>query len=242
MNKEFKFHYDIIEDLIGDNSVQAFALYLLLKLYFKNSIFYNTSKAQLQKKTGVSYYLLSKNLKQITDNDWAYWTPQGHLCLRSLKHIEKRPKRAYAHFKLNTDMSLSDIIDIIRATMIKMDVNRQMYIYNLRSDRNIKHATYIGRLQKLRQFREVTELNEDRPFTSDRRIARFTGLTLTSAHRLRKRLEKKKILKTTPRVIELQIKSHARLRNFDFGNGKIFKSDNKWCLLTGNYIQRLSLL
>ena len=68
-SKDYKFHYTIIEELIEDNHLKVFALYLKLKTYYKNSIFYNTSKSQLAKKAGISHYLLSRLLKIMIELD-----------------------------------------------------------------------------------------------------------------------------------------------------------------------------
>ncbi|MFA5638674.1 MAG: hypothetical protein WC961_07335 [Anaerovoracaceae bacterium] len=231
------FHYSAIEDIIAADRVKAFALYLKLKTYHNNTIFFNTSKHQLAQKTGISHYLLSRLLSEIIKCGWALWSPQGHLCLRSLRYIDKAPKKTIVRFNITTDMSIQQISDIIRATMIKKDFCQQQFMYELHLDRYTEqHRTRLKRLKKYRNG-----LNEQRQFTSDRRIARQTSLSLSSANRLRHRLQKMGLIETSPKTAVIKRNTEESIPLMVTKQGLLYKSGTNIMVMQGSYLHRVDL-
>jgi len=236
----------MIQDIIdsGNTATSTLAFYLLLKTAFKNSIFYNATINSIAKRVGVSHYLASKLIKKMIDKEWANWNHSGHLCLRSLKYIDENPKKSFTDFTINTDMSLNEVIDVLRATTIQCDYNKQMHVYHVRSYRDKTHSSvsaFKSWKKKMKLIESTPELNVSKAFTSDRRIANQTNLSLSSANRLRKRLEESGVIYTSPR------RKILKKNCFDYfpiqitKEGLIKREGNDIVLLQGKFINKILL-
>jgi ribosomal protein S25 len=196
--KIYKFHYDIIEDKIDDGivSLKTFALYLLLKTYHKNPVFYNTSINDIAKKVGISFGLAKKLIGQMEKEMLCSWH-KSNLCLTSLRNIDKNPKRNSVYFAVRIDMTLTEVVDILRATLIHKDYSQQEFMRHLHSDRpkKLNRSQRTRAVKYLRCTKCAPELQGKAPFTSYRRIAKVQNISLSTTEKFIKRIEKSGIVK-----------------------------------------------
>ena len=166
----YQVKFGLIDYATENRILRPVALYLTLKLKYRNTIIYNYNPHKVSKLTGVSHKTVKRYINRLIEHKFVYINDSGHLVLRKQSKVKqdvtgewKGIRKLLVLEKNRIDIKFSDVLLKVKYLVIKTDSVRQRYARE-KSLKKLKGLT----------SREV-KLNEQalKPRISTRQLARL---------------------------------------------------------------------
>jgi len=239
MRKEISTHPEIIKNY----DTKTLAFYYVLKSRFSNSTVYNCNKSTIKRRTGISYYLISKYIKLLIESELAYFR-DGNLVLISMYKIQdSNYSQGYFEFK---PRSFSECVLQLRYSLLKQNILQQEYVLKKKLDiTDLQNETtshsykYTRKLMKMRDRGDYTEKALNRIVTSSRKVSKLLNVSLGTANAFLKELAQMGWIYIREKVIKMGEEANIYGKPIDVKLGYFYNSNGSMWYSLGSEIRIL---
>ena len=200
---------------------KSFALMLIVKKHFTNSMVYNYSTESLSEKTGISKYIIETYIKRLISFEFCHF--QGnHLQFVSLNKIMPLRSRGEVIY-ISEKSTINEIVETLNILILKNNFSNQDTLRKIKND--LSNSRKQDAKINLKSYKKSLKIAEANPKIKDeklidfnvigmRKLSQIIGSSLDYAARFIKNLLRKKLI-----TIDRIVKKYA---NFEFNQ---FSSD-----------------
>lgn len=233
-NKTQKSHggFEIDINFLTGKSLEykkSFALILLLKKQFTNSLIYDYSPKNLSEKINISEYIIDKYIKRLISFDFANFQGKNLQLVSLNKIMPLRSRGEVIH--ISEKSTIESIVEEINILIIKNNFSNQDKLRVIKSD--LIKAKTKGAKINIKSYKKSLKIVSQHPEIKDgglidfnilgmRKIAQILGSSLDYAARFIKKLVRKKLI-TTKSIV----KKYADFSFLQFSSDDLKKSINK---------------
>jgi hypothetical protein len=236
-SSSFSIQQDYINSLASTEQIRAFAVYLKMKHVYHNSQFLNFSISRHHARIGVSPYMLKKYLPIMEEMGLIQWEGTTLVASSFKKVLGKRsPNKTL----IDASVSLKEVIDSIRFSVIEEDYNKQKFMSDMGLGRSGARGSMQSYKKKYAKYGHLSKCQE-KTRTSYRRISKLCKMSTSSAFSKVQEWKRKGMIKmqTDYQILEKAFKGEFRPMVIDDGllvlrnknlvliRGSIFSIPNK---------------